>query len=144
VSLPLHRKSPRPYRAAETLIPDGSVFGEQAKEAYESAVITTRRKSDIYELTLRAMALSEKRDVQVREIAKHASYLTGDELRPEKFSNALGELVKPEHKRVLTKVRDGYYKFTSPLMRPYLRFLLEYDNLTYHQGQLEFPFMRTE
>jgi len=112
------------------------------QEAYESAVVTTRRKSDIYELTLSAGALSEERDVQVRELARHASYLTGTELRPEKFSNALGGLIKVERGRVLTKVRDGYYKFTNPLMRPYVRLLLEYDNLTHHGGQLEFSFMR--
>lgn len=112
------------------------------QEAYGSATITTRRKSDIYELTIRAMALSDERDVQVRELARHASWFTKDELRPEKFSNALGELIKEERGRILTKVRDGYYKFTNPLMRPYVRFLLEFENLTHHAGQLEFPFMR--
>ena len=112
------------------------------QEAYESAVVTTRRKSDIYELTLRALALSEERDVQVRKLADHASYLTGTPLRPEKFSNALGGLIKAERRCVLTKVRDGYYKFTNPLMRPYVRFLLEYDNVTRQGGQFEFPFMR--
>lgn len=112
------------------------------QEAYESAVVTTRRKSDIYELTLRALALSEERDVQVRKLADHASYLTGTPLRPEKFSNALGGLIKSERRCVLTKVRDGYYKFTNPLMRPYVRFLLEYDNVTRQGGQFEFPFMR--
>ena len=112
------------------------------QETYELAVVTTRRKSDIYELTLSATALSEERDVQVRELARHASYLTSTQLRPEKFYNALGGLIKAERGGVLTKVRDGYYKFTNPLMRPYVRFLLEYDNLTHHGGQLEFPFMR--
>lgn len=112
------------------------------QETYESAIVTTRRKSDIYELTLRAAALSEQRDVQVRELAGHASYLTGTKLRPEKFSNPLGQLIKPERGRILTKVRDGYYKFTNPLVRPYVRLLLEFDNLTHHDGQIEFPFMR--
>lgn len=112
------------------------------QDAYKLAVVTTRRKSDIYELTLGAIALSEERDVQVREIAKNASLFAKSELRPEKFSNSLGELIKDERGRVLTKVRDGYYKFSNPLMRPYVRFLLEFDNLTQHSGQLEFPFMR--
>lgn len=113
------------------------------QDGYEAAVVTTRRKSDIYELTMRAMALAEERDVQVRQLAKNASYLAKADLRPEKFSNALGELIKPERRKVLTKVRDGYYKFTNPLMRPYVRFLLEFDNVVHHGGQLEFPFMRT-
>ncbi len=114
------------------------------QEAYESAVITTRRKSDIYELTLHAMALSEERDVQVRKLAENASYLTKERrtFSPEKFSNPLGVLIKPERGEVLTKVRTGHYKFTNPLMRAYVRLLLEYDNVVHHGGQLEFPFMR--
>ncbi|MEW6249471.1 MAG: ATP-binding protein [Planctomycetota bacterium] len=112
------------------------------REVYEAAVVTTRRKSDIYELTLRAMALSESRDVQVRELAEHASQLVGDPLPPEKFSNALGELVKRERGRILTKVRAGYYKYTNPLMRAYIRLLLEFDNVTQYGGQMEFAFMR--
>lgn len=111
-------------------------------EAYERATVTTRRKSEIYALTLRAMALTDERTVQVREIAEHASWLTGGPLRPEKFSNPLGELVKDDRGKVLSKVRDGYYKFTNPLLRPYVRFRLEFENLTLHKGQLEFPFMR--
>ena len=112
------------------------------QEAYAAAVVTTRRKSDIYELALNAMALSEDRDVQVRQLASHASFLAGEDLRPEKFSNALGQLIKPDRGRILTKVRDGYYKFTNPLMRAYVRFLLELDNVVNRGGQLEFPFMR--
>lgn len=112
------------------------------QEVYEKATITTRKKSDIYELVLRAMALSEERDVQVRELAHHASFLSGDELQPAKFSNALGQLVKTERGPAVAKVRDGFYKFANPLLRPYVRFRLEFDNLTLHKGQLEFPFMR--
>lgn len=113
------------------------------QETYDAAVVTTRRKSDIYELVLKAMALDENRDVQVRDIAKHASLLAGEPQRPEKFSNALGQLVKPERGQALTKVRNGFYKFTNPLMRAYVRFLLEYDNIVNHNGQFEFPFMRS-
>lgn len=112
------------------------------QEGYDSAVVTTRRKSDIYELTLRAMALSRERDVQVRELADHASFLAGTALRPEKFSSALGELIKPDRGAILKRVRDGYYKFANPLMRPYVRLQLELENLAVHGGQLEFPFMR--
>ena len=114
------------------------------QEAYESAVVTTRRKSDIYERTLHAMALSDERDVQVRKLAENASYLSEKRLkfRPEAFSSALGKLVSDQRGRVLTKVRTGFYKFTNPLVRPYIRCLLEFDNLTHHRGQMEFPFMR--
>ena len=113
------------------------------QEAYESAVITTRRKSDIFARTLHAMALSEERDVQIRKIAENASYFSEEKLRlrPEAFSNALGKLVSDQRGRVLTKVRTGFYKFTNPLMRPYIRFLLEFDHLTHHRGQMKFPFM---
>lgn len=110
-------------------------------EAYDAAVITTHRKSDIYELVLRSMSMSEKRDVQVQELARHASFLESHELRPAKFSQALGRLIKPERGEILTKVRVGYYKFTNPLMRAYLRCRLEYENITQHGGQLVFPFL---
>ena len=89
------------------------------------------------------MALSDERNVQVRDLTAHASNLAGRKLRPEKFSNALGQLVKSERGGILTKVRDGYYKFTNPLMRPYIRLLLEFDNLVHHGGQMQFPFMRS-
>ena len=81
-----------------------------------------------------------------RKLAENASSLSEDRenYRPQKFSNALGELIKPERGSVLTKVRDGFYKFTNPLMRAYVRLLLEYDNVVSHGGQLEFSFMRAK
>jgi archaellum biogenesis ATPase FlaH len=111
------------------------------RDTYDTAIITTRKKSGIYELILHSLAMSDEIVVQVREIERFAEWLTGYPQKPEKFSNPLGQLIKSERGCILVKVRDGYYKFSNPLMRPYIRFKMEYDNITLHGGQLEFPFM---
>lgn len=104
-------------------------------EAYEEAVITTRRRSDIYELILQAIALGEEPVAQVQDIARHASTLAGRNLKAAQLSTALGRLVRDKG-RILTKVRDGYYKFSNPLMRAYVRLLLDH----HLRGQLTLPF----
>jgi hypothetical protein len=104
-------------------------------EGYEDAVITTRRRSDIYELVLQAIAMGEEPVAQVQDIARHASTIAGRELKAAQLSTALGRLAR-EKGRILTKVRDGYYKFTNPLMRAYVRLLLDHK----YRGQLALPF----
>ena len=112
------------------------------EDQYQKAVITTRRKSDKFELVLWAMALSEDREVQVQDIAKNIAFFNdGKSVRASSFSATLGKLSSEDRGNVLTKVRVGYYKFTNPLMRPYIRFLLELENLLVPGGQWEFPFM---
>lgn len=105
-------------------------------EAYDHAVITTRRQSDLYELILQAIAMGEDPVAQVQEIASHASTLAGREVKPAQLSTALGRLTQDKKGRVLTKVRDGYYKFTNPLLRAYVRMLLDRR----YRGQLALPF----
>lgn len=112
-------------------------------EQYNRAIVTTRRKSDMFVLLLGALAMANERDVQVRDIARNLSLLTGEAAPPPSaFSWHLGELVDAARGGVLSKVRDGYYKFANPLMRPYVRFRLEYFNWIDRGGQLEFPFMK--
>ena len=110
-------------------------------DQYQQAIVTTRRQSEMLELILWAMALSSEREVQVRCLAENVSFFTRKEYSSSAFSYHLGKLVKPERARVLTKIRDGYYKFTNPLMRPYVRFRLEFENVTKYGAQFEFPFM---
>lgn len=105
-------------------------------EAYDNAVITTRRQSDIYELTLQAIAMGEDPVAQVQEIALHASTLASRSVKPAQLSTALGRRTHDNKGRVLTKVRDGYYKFTNPLLRAYVRMLLDQR----YRGQLRLPF----
>ena len=112
-------------------------------DQYQHAVITTRRKSERYELILWAMALSSEREVQVQDIAMNVAFLAGgDPESTSTFSWNLGELSKATRGNILTKVRVGYYRFSNPLMRPYIRFMLELENLLVPGGQWEFPFMR--
>lgn len=106
-------------------------------DAYETATVTTRKKSEIYEVILKAMALSAEPVVQVRELATKASELAGEEVKPSRLSTPLSNLTK-DRGQVLTKVRDGYYRFTNPLLKAYVRLLLEHRYGT----QLELPFYR--
>lgn len=114
----------------------------QLVEDYENAIVTVKRKSERFELVLWAMALSDDRDVQVRDIATFAGFFTGETYSPAAFSYPLGKLVLDERSRILTRVREGYYKFSNPLMRPYIRLRLELENVLAYGGQLTFPFMR--
>lgn len=114
----------------------------QLVEGFQRATVTVKRKSDKFQTVLWSMALADQREVQVGEIAEYASFFTGETHENAEFSYHLGELVKEERGRIIERVREGFYKFTNPLMRPYIRLLLEQMNLYVHGGQLEFPFMR--
>jgi Cdc6-like AAA superfamily ATPase len=111
-------------------------------EQYSAATVTTRRPSEKFQLVLWALALAGEREVQVREIASQAAFFTQQEYSPSAFNYHLGELTKEDRGQILTKVREGWYKFANPLMRPYVRLQLELENVLVHGSQLEFPFMR--
>jgi Cdc6-like AAA superfamily ATPase len=110
-------------------------------EQYEQATITTRRPSGKFTLVLWAVALSDTRDVQVQDIARNVTFFTGADVKPASFSWNLGELASDARGHVLTKVREGYYKFTNPLMRPFVRSVMELENVLYRGKQWRFPFM---
>lgn len=108
-------------------------------ESYENAVISTRRKTDVYELILQAIAMGSEPVAQVQDIARYASILAGQQRRAAQLSTALGTLTSEAKGGILTKVRDGYYKFTNPLMRAYVRLLLDRR----YRGQLLLPFFES-
>lgn len=110
-------------------------------EQYDAAIVTTRRPSEKFTLILQAMALSSARDVQVKELANNMAFLTHAEVKSGSFNWNLGELAGPKRGNVLTKVREGCYKFTNPLMRAFVRSIMEYENIVYHGEQWQFPFM---
>ncbi len=112
------------------------------RDTYEAAVITVKRKTDMFRDVLWAMAYSETREVQVQEIAESIGLLTGEKPKIAGLGNYLGPLVKPDKGQVLVRVRQGYYKFANPLMRPYIRLILEQHNIEL-DGQLQFPWMRS-
>ncbi|MCK4343541.1 MAG: ATP-binding protein [Phycisphaerae bacterium] len=120
-----------------------AVTGGEAtlRDAYRTAVITVKRKTEMYKNVLWAVAYSQSHEVQVQEIADNIGLLTGKRPRHEGLSNYLGPLTKPEKKEVLVRVRQGYYKFANPLMRAYIRLILEEHNISLG-GQLLFPWMR--
>ncbi len=111
------------------------------REDYRSAVVTVKRKTDMFKQVLWAVAFSEGLEVQVQEIAQNIAILTGIRPKVESLSNYLAALTKPEKGRILRRVRQGYYKFANPLMRAYVRLVLEDHNLIEKDGQLRFPWM---
>ena len=88
-----------------------------------------------------AIAYSNDREVQVQEISDNIGLLTGDKPKKESLSSYLGALTKTDKKEIATRVRQGYYKFSNPLMRAYVRLIMEQHNIDL-DGQLEFPWMR--
>lgn len=114
------------------------------RESYQVAVITVKRKTDMFKYVLWAVANSEETEVQVQDIASNVALLTGTKPKLESLGNYLGPLTKPEKASILVRVRQGYYRFSNPLMRAYVRLLLEEHNLVEENGQMQFPWMRTQ
>lgn len=110
------------------------------RETYQAAVITVKRKTEMFKHVLWAVAYSDEHEVQVREIAENIGMLTGARPKIESLSNYLGPLVKPAKKEILLRVRPGYYKFADPLMRSHIRLILEQHNIAL-DGQFQFPWM---
>ena len=113
----------------------------ELSETYHSAVITIKRKTEKFKNIIWAIAYSEDREVQVQEIADNIGLLT--EARPtrQSLSNPLGALIRPDKQEIIGRVRQGYYRFSNPLMRAYVRLIMEQHNIDL-DGQLEFPWMR--
>lgn len=122
-------------RAIETA---ASTLGDD----YQAAVITVKRKTEMFKHVLWGVAYAEPPEVQVQEIAENIGVLTARKPRIESLSSYLGALTKPEKKQVLVRVRQGYYKFANPLMRAYVRLILEEHNMVEADGQMQFPWMR--
>ncbi len=112
------------------------------REDYQAAVTTVKRKTDMYRHVLSAVAYSGSTGVQVQEIAQNVGLLTGIRAKKESLNNYLGPLTKPDKREILVRVRQGYYRFANPLMRAYVRLILERHNLIEEGGQMRFPWMR--
>lgn len=109
---------------------------------YQAAVVTVKRKTEMFKNILWGIAYSESKVVQVKEIAEHIEYFAGTPTKPAGFSSHLGKLASSDKRRILTRVREGHYKFTNPLMRAYVRLILENHNLMEENGQMQFPWMK--
>jgi len=124
------------YRKALRQAIDGAE--STLREGYQEAVVTVKRKTEMFKHVLWAVAYSESREVQVNEIAENIGLLTGTRPKTPTLSNYLGALTRPEKSEVLVRVRQGYYKFANPLMRAYVRLILEEHNIE-EGGQRVFP-----
>ncbi|UCC31843.1 MAG: AAA family ATPase, partial [Phycisphaerales bacterium] len=98
-------------------------------EQYEEAVVTTRGPNVKLALVLWGMALAQDLHSPIRDIARNAAALANDDVKTESLNQALGELSTDHCAKILTKVRKGYYRFTDPLMRPYIRAIVEQQSL---------------
>ncbi|MFH0983040.1 MAG: ATP-binding protein [Planctomycetota bacterium] len=112
------------------------------RESYLAAVITLKRKTEMYKCILWGLAYAEPLEVQVRDLADNIGLLTGEKPKIASLNNYLGPLTKAEKRHVLARVRQGYYKFTNPLMRAYVRLILDEFNIMEMDGQMQFPWMR--
>lgn len=110
------------------------------RENYQKAVVTVKRKTEMFKYVLWALAYSDHVEVQVNEIAQNIGQLTGETPRVQSLGNYLGPLTKIDKGQILVRVRQGYYKFANPLMRAYIRLILEIHNIDTH-GQHVFPWM---
>ena len=82
--------------------------------------------------------------MQVNEIVSNLNYVHRLRLKTQSISYHLGQLVRPERSSLLSKPRAGYYAFSDPMMRAFVRLKLELHNYEVHSGQQMLPFMSLE
>lgn len=112
------------------------------QSTYQAAVITVKRKTEMFRNVLWAVAYAESGEVQVQGIIENIALLTGERPKLESLGNYLGPLTREVKGKVLVRVRQGYYRFSNPLMRAYVRLILEEHNILERGGQFQFPWMR--
>jgi len=112
------------------------------RETYERAIIPLKKKTQLFQYAVWAAAMAEEVEVHVGEIVRHMSEISGEEVKPQSITYHLSKLVAPDRGSILRRVREGFYKFSDPLMRGYVRLQLEAYNIVERDGQLAFPFMK--
>jgi len=112
------------------------------RQSYEKAVIPLKKKTQLFQYAVWAVAMAEEVEVHVSEIARHMTDIAASEVKPQSITYHLSKLVTEDRANILRRVREGFYKFTDPLMRGYVRLQLEEYNILQRGGQLAFPFMR--
>lgn len=114
------------------------------RHGYREATETTRKKSELFLRVIEGVAMADSKEVQVAEIVENLNFVYGLKLKPQTISYHLGKLTCDERNSVLVRPRTGYYKFSNPMMRAYVRMKLDLDNQLDHHGQLTLPFMNLE
>lgn len=115
---------------------------ETLRSGYERAIKTVKGKTQRFRNILWSFGMANDIDVQVQEIARNVSKIENKSVTVLGFSYHLSELTKEPRGEVLTRITKGWYRFTDPLMRGYVRLQMEYANQLHYGGQLVFPFMR--
>jgi Cdc6-like AAA superfamily ATPase len=112
------------------------------REAYKKAVIPLKKKTQLFQYAVWAVAMAEETEVHVSEIARHMTEISAGVVKPQSITYHLSRLVAEDRGSILRRVREGSYKFQDPLMRGYVRLQLEAYNIVERKGQLAFPFMK--
>lgn len=115
---------------------------ETLRSGYERAIKTVKGKTQRFRNILWSFAMENDIDVQVQVIARNVSEIENKTITVLGFSYHLSELTKEQRGEVLTRITKGWYRFTDPLMRGYVRLQMEYDNQVHYGGQLVFAFMK--
>ncbi len=115
---------------------------QRLRETYEKAIIPLKGKTQLFQYAVWAIAMAEDLEVHISSIAEHISQISGEVVKPQACTYHLGKLVSEDRGQILDRVREGYYKFSDPLMRAYVRLQLEAYNIIERQGQMEFAFMK--
>ncbi len=115
---------------------------QRLRETYEKAIIPLKGKTQLFQYAVWAVAMAEDVEVHIASIAEHISQISGETAKPQGCIYHLGKLVSEDRGQILVRVREGYYKFSDPLMRAYVRLQLEAYNIVERRGQMEFAFMK--
>ncbi len=115
---------------------------ESLRNSYTRAIKTVKGTTDRFRNVLWACAMPSEVEVQVQAIAESVGQIERKKVTVLACSYHLSELTSDRRGHILTRVSKGWYRFSNPLMRGYVRLQMEYDNLLMHDGQFLFPFMK--
>ena len=100
-----------------------SSLGPGLEAKYEEAT-SARSRVNRYEHLLWAAALSPDSCFDMSSLEAGLERIEGRPVAPQAFAVHLGDLLKRE---ILTRLREGQYRFKDPAMRAYVRLLLRRD-----------------
>lgn len=101
-----------------------SSLGPGLESIYEQAT-RGRGKTNRYAHLLWAAALSPGNSFDLGVLESGLALIEGKEVPPQAFAVHLGDLLK---RQILSRLREGLYRFRDPAMRAYVRLLLRRDH----------------
>ena len=90
--------------------------------------IRSEQGSPIFKHILWACALDVRTEVHIKDIRIAVCRLQKRNVKKAEFVYPSGTLVKEKRSKILRKTSRGYYKFSNPMMKAYVRIALGKDN----------------